>query len=115
MGRQEQVTASQRARYVEILEGLFDATFELKRLQQDASVEKARAETFALAGEVLGIFERSKLQQLMNESHVRILGTQISQTENDQSVQYREALAQNKFELFDIPTLLRQQADTPDK
>ncbi|HCU65882.1 MAG TPA: hypothetical protein DF774_08985 [Rheinheimera sp.] len=81
--------------------------FQKSKARDTVTVEKHRAEGFLYAGELLGLTDKTELQQLMAEAHLEVFGYALSER-LDYQQQRKTALADGQFDYFDEPAISRR-------
>lgn len=82
--------------------------FQKSKAGQQVVVEKHRAEGFLYAGELLGLTDKTELQQLMEQAHLEVFGYPLQDRAAGYQQQRKAALSQGQFQYFDEPAISRR-------
>jgi hypothetical protein len=82
--------------------------FQKSKASQPVTVEKHRAEGFLYAGELLGLTDKTELQQLMEQAHLDVFGYPLQDRAAGYQQQRKAALSQGQFQYFDEPAISRR-------
>jgi len=84
----------------------FERLFEAKKAGQNVQVLKHRAEGFFYAGELLGLVDKSLLQQLMEQSYFNVFGVALTKASSYQT-ERKQALENEFYQYFEEPAYNR--------
>lgn len=82
--------------------------FQKSKASQPVLVEKHRAEGFLYAGELLGLTDKTELQQLMEQAHLEVFGYSLQDQAAGYQQQRKSALSQRQYQYFDEPAISRR-------
>lgn len=84
----------------------FDQLFQAKKAGQNVQVLKHRAEGFLYAGELLGLVDKTQLQQLMEQSYLQVFGVALDKT-SSYKTERKHALDNEFYQYFEEPAFHR--------
>lgn len=84
----------------------FDRLFQAKKAGQNLVALKHRAEGFFYAGELLGLVDKTLLQQLMEQSYLDVFGVALSKTSSYQT-ERKQAMENEFYQYFEEPAYNR--------
>ncbi len=96
----------QQSLFIDEVRLQFERLFQAKKAGQSVQVLKHRAEGFFYAGELLGLVDKSTLQQLMEQSYLHVFGVALSKASSYQA-ERKQALENEIYQYFEEPAYNR--------
>lgn len=96
----------QRSVFIHQVRQQFDLLFQAKKAGQNVVALKHRAEGFFYAGELLGLVDKTLLQQLMEQSYLDVFGIALSKATSYQT-ERKQALENEFYQYFEEPAITR--------
>jgi hypothetical protein len=98
---------AQRELFLITLKQQFSDIFSTSKAGKDTAELRFRAQGFIHAGELLQLFSRHEVQQLMEQEHLEVFGVTIAERKPSEQARRQQALKLGDYDYFDEPAFNR--------